>query len=110
MVGPRPAAPTIPLRTRSAPEPAISSRIPSSPASTRPSQARARRLGRVRVGERDRGHAVLARLLEHAAPSSTPAASPTTCSSSEAATISSAWVPIEPVDPRITTFFIDDRG
>ena len=39
-----------------------------------------------------------------------PAARPTTCSSSDAATISSAWVPIEPVEPRITSFFIGDRG
>ena len=34
-----PAAPTMPLRTRSAPEEAISSRTPSSPLSTRPLQA-----------------------------------------------------------------------
>ena len=35
-----------------------------------------------------------------------PAARPTTSSSSEPATISSAWAPIDPVQPRMTSFFI----
>ena len=58
---------------------AISSRMPSSPASTWPPHAAAARSAALRVGERDRRHAVLARPARAAAPSSSPRESPTTC-------------------------------
>ena len=105
IVGPSPAAPTIPLRTRSAPEAAISSRIPSSPASTRPSHAEP-----ARAAASGSARAIAGTPCRTACSTAgsqlEPAARPTTWSSSEAATISSAWVPIEPVDPRMTSFFI----
>ena len=76
-------------------DPLLAGEHPAAPGVARP-------LGRVGVGERDRRDAVLARLLERRSQLE-PAASPTTCSSSERATISSACVPIDPVRPRITT-------
>ncbi len=68
IVGPSPAAPTIPLRTRSAPEETISSRIPSSPARTRPSQAPPAASAALGIGERDRTDPVLRRLSQHPLP------------------------------------------
>ena len=63
--------------------------------------------GGVGVGERDPAHAVLARLLDQRARGERSADSPTSSNSSAArATTSSAWVPIEPVEPRISSRFI----
>ena len=76
---------------------------PAAPGAARP-------LGRVGVGEGDRRHAVLARLLDASAPSRCRPRGRPTCSSSEAPTTSSACVPIDPVEPRIKTFFIRPRG
>ncbi len=106
-VGPRPAEPTIALSTRSASDSATSRTSPSGPASTSPSV-----------------HASAARAAESPSPSamrSTPccsasatsaswersADSPTSSNSSPArATTSSAWVPMEPVAPRIRSRFM----
>ena len=104
-VGPSPAAPTIPLSTRSGAAAAISSRTPCSPASTRPSHS-----ARARSAAASSASATVGTPCRRACSSSRsqldPAASPATCSSSEAATISSACTPIEPVLPRIASFFI----
>ena len=104
IVGPSPAAPTTAFRTRSGFEVRISSRMPSSPASTCPP------------------HAADARSAESASASATAgtpwsrawartrsqlesAESPATCRPSAAPITSSAWVPIDPVDPSISTRF-----
>ena len=69
IVGPSPAEPTIPFRTRSAPEAATSSRIPSvagqHAALPGPPGLQRRGLG---IGEGDGGHPVIARLLDQALP------------------------------------------
>src|SRR6476469_4299910 len=96
IVGPRPLAPTIPLRTRSAHDSAISSRIASSP-SREASTAR---------------KTPWRRCCSASAASFEPAASTTTSSSpADLATLSSAWVPIEPMLPSMRIFFIaqEDR-
>src|SRR4051794_6334316 len=108
-VGPRPAEPISAFRTRSQSVPVISSTRPSAPASTSPPV-----------------HASAARAA--ACPSASPmrvtpcrsacstsssklrdAASATTSSSSLRSTTSSAWVPIDPVDPRIAMRFTCGR-
>ena len=86
-VGPRPAAPTIPLRTRSAPDSATSSRTPSSPSSTRPSQAERARSAASGSARATRGTPCRP-AASRAASQPERAASPTTWSSSEEATIS----------------------
>ena len=105
IVEPSPAAPTIALSTRSAlgGDDQLAHALLAGEHPPAPGAAGA--LGRGLVGQRDRRHAVLARLLDRRLPAE-PAARPTTCSSSEAATISSACVPIDPVEPSMTTFFI----
>ena len=65
----------------------------------RPRLARPR--GGVGIGQRDLAHAVRAGLRRPAAPTSSAALSATTVSSGERETTSSAWTPIEPVEPRI---------
>ena len=106
IVGPSPAEPTMPLRTRSAPEvgdqladPLLAGQHAAVPGRRGLPRPRPDRRARRRA-PRDRAPA------RPGAPSSEPAASPTTASSSEPETTSSACSPIEPVAPRITSFFI----
>ena len=103
--GPSPAAPTIAFRTRSASDSAIELADPllarehaSAPLLRRRARRRPRRRGR-RRGRRAAWPApAAASQLE-------PAESPTTWSCPcEASITSSAWVPIEPVEPSIRTF------
>jgi hypothetical protein len=107
IVGPRPAEPTIPFRTRSAPDPEISSRIPSSPPSTRPLQADDAAAAAAGSANAIAG-TPWSRARATVRSQSRPAAKPITASSSELAITSSACSPIDPVAPRMTTFFIDD--
>src|SRR3954451_13007934 len=105
IVGPSPADPTIPFSTRSAPDAAISSRMPSSPVRTRPfhaCDAAAAASGSARAIAGTPWSRACSVRRSHWR----PAASPMTDSSSEAATTSSACSPMEPVAPRMTSFLI----
>ena len=107
IVGPRPAEPTIALSTRSAPVSATSRTRPSGPASTSPSvhasAARAAATGSPSAIRRT----PWARAWATSASCERSADRPTSSNASGArATTSSAWVPIEPVAPRIRSRFI----
>ena len=81
-------------------------RMPSSPGKTCPSKA-----SLALLAASGSASATVATPCARAASSSRsqlePAARPTTSSSSEPATICSAWVPIDPVAPRMTSFLIE---
>src|SRR3954469_16729232 len=108
-VGPRPADPMSAFSTRSHSVPVISSTRPSAPASTsppvQPSAARAAAASSasaMRVTPCSTACFVSSSKLREAA-------SATTSSSSLRSITSSAWVPIDPVDPRMTTRFTCGR-
>ena len=103
IVGPRPAVPTIALRTRSGSEATIRSRTPWSPANTRtPSSSE-----RARSAASGSPIATIATAESRACAASRsqlpPAERPASSSDSEPATTSSACSPIDPVEPRIRT-------
>ena len=75
-----------------------------------PAPGVARPRGGGRVGEGDRRHAVLARLLDRQLPAAAGRQPDDLQLRRSAPITSSACVPIDPVDPSIKTFFIDLRG
>ena len=103
-VGPRPADPVRALRTRSAPEETISSTRPSLPASTSPPVHSSAARAAADSSESAMRSTPRARVCSSSSSWLEPAASATTCSSSLPWTTSMAWVPMDPVEPAITTF------
>src|SRR3954447_2231154 len=102
IVGPSPAVPTIPFSTRSAPDEAISSRTPSSPAYTGSPcwpRASAAASGSAIATACTPCSRACSRARSHRAPAARPAISRV----SERAMTSSACSPIDPVQPRIRT-------
>src|SRR4051794_12385735 len=99
-VGPSPAEPTSAFKTRSAPESTTSCTSPSGPASTAPDHSsRARSAASASVSAtRSTANSRACAISCSQFPC---ALSPTSSSSSECATISSAWVPMDPVEPRM---------
>ena len=101
-VGPRPAEPTSAFRTRSASDSITSRTSPSAPTSTSPSvhasAARAPASASASAMRRTPCSAACSTSASH----ERSALSPTSSRSGERATMSSACVPIEPVDPRMS--------
>ena len=101
-VGPRPAEPTSAFSTRSAPDSTTSRTSPSGPPSTSPSvHASAARAAACASASAIRP-TPCARACSTSASHERSAESPTSSSSLAAAHTSSACVPIEPVEPRIS--------
>ena len=105
IVGPSPAVPTIAFRTRSAPEEAISSRTPASPASTRAPSSSARALSAADSSLSATVVTPVSRACAQRRSQLVAAESPASSSVSERATTSSACSPIDPVEPQISTRF-----
>src|SRR3954468_14625479 len=99
-VGPRPAEPTSALSTRSAPDSMTSRTSPSGPVSTSPSvHASAARAPASMSATAMRSTPVRSAWATSASQERS-ALRPTSSRSSERSTTSSAWVPMDPVDPR----------
>ena len=100
-VGPRPAEPTRAFRTRSASDSTTSRTSPSGPPRTRPSV----HVSEARAAESTSASAIWSTPKAWACSTSVSqelsADSPTSSSSSLREVTSSAWVPIDPVEPRI---------
>ncbi len=102
-VGSRPRAPVMPFRTRSTSARA-SSATPASPSPTSASGSRSRSVAAASGSARARWRTPKARACSARVSTSRPAARPTTSKRSGwARTTSSAWVPIDPVEPRSTS-------
>src|SRR5439155_1134344 len=99
-VGPRPAEPTSALSTRSAPEPTTSSTSPCAPTRTSPSVHASAARAPASASASAIRRTPKRRACSTSASHERSALSPASSSSPERATMSSAWVPIEPVEPR----------
>src|SRR5215211_1967695 len=101
-VGPRPAAPVSALSTRSQPDSVPSSIRPSGPASTSPPVQRSAALAAASASERAMRSTRMRSACWTSCSQLEEAASATTSRPALRPTTSSAWVPIEPVDPTMT--------
>ena len=106
MVGPRPAAPTIAVEDEVGAGRGDQLADALLAGEHLPAPASRGLLGGVRVGERDRRHAVLARLLDRRLPARAGGQADDLQLRRARAITSSACVPIDPVEPSIKTFFI----
>src|SRR5512132_3066293 len=104
IVGPRPAAPTTALRTRSGLEVRISSRIPCSPARTCPPHAAVARSAASGLASATAG-TPCSRACSSSGSQFDSAERAATCRPSLPEITSRACVPIDPVDPSISTRF-----
>src|SRR4051812_3756095 len=99
-VGPSPAEPTSALRTSSAPEPTTISTRPCAPTSTSPSVHASAARAPASASASAIRCTPKRRACSTSASQELSALSPTSSRSPDLSTMSRAWVPIEPVDPR----------